>query len=350
MYNAVTAYNSLLEGECTCEQDVARFLVEIVELQGRVVKSYGRICFTLWMMLDDGLLLFTGPRSFYGAYEETTAHLVWVPDLACVESPSIQDCLALISHAKEGSIIDEYKCSLMRIEVGLQIERLVFLRNDAGLHAYPPPEVNPGDSLDGFRSKGMKAFGLVFSQSETTGYLSLLNFHLFLQGPDWRYSGHPWFKTEPRLAMQPYGYWVLFVSQDNAKVLSIDGSEQRYCLFFDEMHWSREFRAIEALFHKTFDAYDWENAPYYNSREALEPFLEVWRVILSCSDWKSLYEQLCKDTYTTLTEYTSWPKFCKEYEQANYLEMREALQYLYDWVSVALDAAGGVYAYYLWLD
>ena len=82
MYNAVTAYNSLLEGECTCEQDVARFLVEIVELQGRVVKSYGRICFTLWMMLDDGLLLFTGPRSFYGAYEETTAHLVWVPDLA----------------------------------------------------------------------------------------------------------------------------------------------------------------------------------------------------------------------------------------------------------------------------
>lgn len=350
MYNAVTACNSLLEGECTCEQDVARFLVEIVELQGRVVRSYGRMYDTLWMMLDDGLLLFTGPSNLFSAYHETTAHLVWVPDLACVESSYIQDCLASISHAEKGSVIDENTCPYMRIEVGLRVERLVFLCNDAGLHAYPPNEVNPSDSLDGYRSKGMKAFGLVFSQSETTGYLSLVNFHLFMQGPDWRYSGHPWFKMEPRLAMQPYGYYVLFVCQDNAKPLSIDGSEKRYCLFFDEMHRSWEFRAMEYLFHRAFDTYDWENAPYYNSREAIEPFLEVCRAILYCSDWKSLHEQLCKDKYTILTEYTSWPKFCKEYEQADYLVMREAVQYLYDWVSVALDAAGGVYMYYLWWD
>lgn len=344
MYNAITAYKSRLEGECTCKQDVARFLMEIVELPGRVIKSYGQIWDTFWMMIDEGLLLFTEPDDVFATSHATTAHLVWVADVTGEDSFPIHQFSGYVSLDDEHFCFDRLRTSTIR-EVGLRVERVISLRNDSGLHAYPPNEVPPSDSLDGFRSEGLQAFGLIFSQSVVTGYLSLENFHLFIQGPDWRYSDHPWFKMEPRLAMNPYGYYVLFASTDNAKVLSIDGSEKRFCLFTDGFLWSWEFRAMNYLIHEAIDTYDSEYQPYYNCRESVDPSLKIWRAILAHSDWKSLYKELLKDTYEISSPYTSWPKFCKEFEQADYLEVRESLQYLYDWVSTALDAAGGVYAY-----
>lgn len=347
MFNALSAYKSRLEGECTCTQDVAHFLMEIVQLQGRVVRSYGRICHTMWMMIDEGLLLFTRPDGVFTSSYKTASHLVWVPDVACEESPTIKQLLVMIALAGDGSIIDEFEYPEIRIEVGLMIERIVFLRNDSGLHAYPPNDVPPSDSLDGYSSESLWAFGLLFSDSDATGYLSLVDFHLFIQGPDWRYSGHRWFKMESRLAIQPYAYYVLFVSRDYAEALSTDSSDKRHCLFIDEMHRSREFGAISYLIHEGIKNYDWEGSPYFNNKEAVESTLEVWRVILSHSDWKGLYKELCKDKYETCSEYSSWPKFCKEFEQADYQVMREGLHCLYDWVSVALDAAGGLYAYFM---
>lgn len=80
MYNAITACNSRLEGACTCTHDVVQFLMEIVQLQGRDIKSYGKIGDAQWMIVDDGLLLFTGPDNVFSTFHATTAHLVWIAD------------------------------------------------------------------------------------------------------------------------------------------------------------------------------------------------------------------------------------------------------------------------------
>lgn len=149
------------------------------------------------------------------------------------------------------------------------------------------------------------------------------------------------------MAMPPYTEYVLFVGQDDAKVLSIDGNEKRYCLCLDLMFGSFERWATGKLFHHAFKTSDWENEPYYNSKESLNSSLKIWRAILAHRDWKTLYVELCKDTYEPYSEYATWPKLFKEFEQADFLEVREAIQCLYDWVSTALDAAGGVYAYFV---
>ncbi|MDX9983537.1 hypothetical protein [Sphaerochaeta sp.] len=347
MFNAITASESRLEGACTCTHDVARFLMEIVELQGRVIKCYGRIGDTQWMIVDDGLLLSTGPDNVFSTFHDTTAHLVWIEDAAGEESFTIEQLLDWSFPAGDGSIIDTLRSLKITINVGLRVERVISLCTDSGLHAFPPNEVPVSDSLDGYWSKGLHAFGLVFFQSSVTGYLCLETLHLFIQGLDWRYSGHPWFKMDPRLAMPPYTEYVLFVGQDDAKVLSIDGNEKRYCLCLDLMFGSFERWATGKLFHHAFKTSDWENEPYYNSKESLISSLKVWRAILAHRDWKTLYVELCKDTYEPYSEYATWPKLFKEFEQADFLEVREAIQCLYDWVSAALDAAGGVYAYFV---
>ena len=93
MFNAITVSESRLEGACTCTHDVARFLMEIVELQGRVIKCYGRIGDTQWMIVDDGLLLSTGPDNVFSTFHDTTAHLVWIEDAAGEESFTIEQLL-----------------------------------------------------------------------------------------------------------------------------------------------------------------------------------------------------------------------------------------------------------------
>jgi len=101
------------------------------------------------------------------------------------------------------------------------------------------------------------------------------------------------------------------------------------------------------LFSYALVAYNCGYESYYNSKESLISSLKVWRAILAHRDWKTLYVELCKDTYEPYSEYATWPKLFKEFEQADFLEVREAIQCLYDWVSAALDAAGGVYAYFV---
>jgi hypothetical protein len=347
---------------CTCPQDFARFLIEKVQLEGRLVKAHGGLhCYPLqddnlenpeeppyydliWMLADEGLLLFRGSLALNANFERRPRKLIWIPDLRCEDPFAVQQFFQGISLAHEGRITESRENRDTKQEIGLRVNRIVYLQKDLSLHAFPLEEIPEKDLLASYSSEQLFSLGLFFAKEGYTGYLDLVDFDLFVQGPDWRYSRHRCFKKEPRLATKSYSYLLLIASKDISKPLISDGSEQRECLFLNMLAHNGT-AAVEHLMAMTMKTGSSRYELQFNPRQEIEPKLEIWRVILAQDSWESLFEILCKPDYENHTLRSTWLCFFNYFHRANYTLMKETLKYLLDWVEQAMDTAEGVSAY-----
>jgi len=365
MKNAITMPIRHQWRECSSFRDLAHVLVHEVNLEGRRIKAHGRSSIpeplaasdeqpsegrmtdVTWFLIDEGLLLVRWPFDLWqGGYLRDKPFVLWISDVGKDDSPLVESCLQSIGMAKIGRVTEGYEKEYVKQDVNLRVDSILLLQDDLNLYAYPLDETPEEHLLDDIMSEELHALGIRFAKPGYTGYLDLYHCDLFVQGPGWRYSRIPWLKREPTLSTQAYAYMVLVAGAERS-ALACDGSENRECLFCEQLA-GPVIKVIHLLVFRAAETGNWPYEAWFNPREIWERAMEDWKVFLAHDDWESLFETLCKPDYEQHTVETSWLYLVNDCYRADYSLMKQMLRYVYDWVAQVLETEEGVTTYCIW--
>jgi len=343
-------------------RDLAHVLLHEVHLEGRSIKAHGSIAIDVrlinadeyvadndvtnvtWLLIDEGLLLVHWPfdMEVFG-YDRNHPSTLWIPDIRRDGSPLVTSCMRSIEELKTSKSTQEHE---KRKDVNLNVASVLLLQNDLNLYAFPLEDTPEEHLLSDVKSEKLHALGIRFTAPAYSGYLDLYHFDLFIQGPDWCYSQFPWFKKEPRLAIERYAYLVLVSGKEGA-ALACDGSEKRECLFCGQFS-GNVIDVIHRLVLREAEIANDSYETWFNPREVWVKAMKDWKVILEKDDWESLFETLCNPDYEQHTVDTSWLYLVNSCYHADYKVMKKALKYLHDWVEHILETEEGITAYCIW--
>jgi hypothetical protein len=365
MKNAITMSIRHQWRGCSSFRELAHVLLHEVHLEGRMIQAHGRVALdatlfhpegepaddggsdVTWMLIDEGLLLVRWRFDLWkGGYRRDYPFTLWIPDIENDRPPLVESCLQAIARAEVGRVTEGYEKKAVKQDVNLRVDSILLLQDDLSLYAFPLEDFPKEHLLGDDESEKLHALGIRFTEPEYSGYLDLRHCDLFVQGPDWRYSRFPWLKREPRLATGEYAYMVLVAGEERS-ALACDGSENRECLFCEQFA-GPEIDVIHLLVFRAAETGDWPYEAWFNPREIWERAMEDWKVFLAHDDWEGLFETLCKPDYGLHTVDTSWLYLINDCYRSDYSLMKEALQYVYDWVEQVLETEEGVTAYCIW--
>lgn len=351
--------------DCSSLQNLAHVLLHEIRLEGRRINAHGRsrikeslvalsgqaggsgVIDINWLLIDKGILLVKWPfNQSKGGFLRNHPSVLWIADIKNDGSPLVEACLRSIAVATVGRVTEGFEKNFVKQEVNQQVDSVVLLQDDLNLYAFPLEETPEEHLLHDVSSGKLRALGIEFSENGYTGYFDLYYCDLFVQGPHWCYSRFPWIKRDPVLSTKAYAYMVLMAGKE-CSPLACDGSESRECLMLEQFD-GTVVETIHLLVFRAVKMGDWPYETFFNPRQVWEQAMEDWQVFLQHDDWEGVFEVLCNPDYSQHTMDTTWLYLVNSCYRAEYDLMKEALEYLCDWLTRVLETEEGVTTYCIW--
>jgi hypothetical protein len=348
-------------------QAVARFLCEDVHLIGRVLRAHGRVWVRIdlvylvgdpdfksmpleYMFLDDGLLLMEPEGWWRGHNQETCYPLLWIPKLEGHMTPLLEECLLYIHTEAHGE--NEHAFYYNEV-VDLRISELHFLESCVVRHAAPIEYLPERIQLESFDDERCKALAIGLSKDGYKGCLDLTWMSLTVMDPTWRYSHHPDFVREPRLARFSMVDFIVIPGLDQLMPKSTV-SESRDCLMSINGH-VPIMDIITPLCWKANEGWDTPSWEPEVRKAGWHKLIEFWHGMKGHDSWESFFEEMCKPRYPYHAIDDSWLWFfnrnaCSDVHARNGKEWQvilPSLRYFFEWLEEAVEIHGGASCYYL---
>lgn len=348
-------------------QAAARFLCEDVHLIGRVMKAHGRIWVRRdlvylvgepdfesmpleYVVLDDGILLMEPYGWRYGNNPETCYPILWIPQMDHHMTPLLEECLLYIYSEMKGNNENAY-CYNETLD--LRISELHFLEDCMVRHVAPIEQLPERIQLESFDDERCNVLEIGFSKDGYKGCLDLVWMSLTVMDPIWKYSYHPDFVREPRLArFSMVGFMVMpGLDQSRPKPTAL---ESRDCLMATNGY-VPVMDIITPLCWKASEGWDTHSWEPEIRKAGWRSLIELWHGIKVHDSWESFFDKMCTPRYPYHAIDDSWLWFfnlnaCSDVHRKRGKEwevVMPSLQYFFDWLEKAVETHGGASCFYL---